>query len=76
MIQLLQVINYMIGTLEYTESDVKDIMFQIENGEISWEDLFDCLNLELNPNMIQHLERSESKWDSALHVIKMRRGVL
>ena len=76
MIQLLQVINYMFE-LEYTELDIRDYMSQIENGELSWDDLLEGLGVELShPGMMQYLEKSASKWDSALHVVKMRRDLV
>lgn len=74
MIHLLQIINYMYH-LEYTESDVKQYMTQIETGVLSWDDLLDGLGLELShPDMVKYI--NVSKWESANHVIKMKRGLI
>ena len=75
MIQLLQLLNHMYN-LEYTELDIRDYMSQIENGELYWEDLLDGLGLSCHPETIKYLEKSGSKWDSALYVVMMRRGLI
>ena len=73
MLQLLQIMNYMVTKLEYTKDEVEQYFTAIENGDMSLETALDVLGLEqFKPSIMEMTKEKLPKWRSALHVTMMR----
>jgi hypothetical protein len=76
MLALLQVINYMLVNLEYTEDEVKDAFRSVETGEIAFSELLGVLGLELNKTSLELATSKINRWPSAMRVVLMREGLV
>jgi len=77
MTYILQVINYMID-LGYTKQQIKGWFGDIETRQSGLDDLLDILDVEYPIDTM--FDRSEQviytgKWESALNIINIKRGV-
>lgn len=75
MLQLIQIMHYMINHLEYTEDEIEQHFEAIESGALSLETALCTLNLEpYHPKIMEMIKEKLPKWRSALAVTKMRHG--
>ena len=77
MLRLLQVMQYMLVDMEYTERELRATFQDIENGHSTFLDLMDALGLEsasgaMDMSAVEVIHAK--KWISALVVTKMRIG--
>lgn len=72
MLHLIQVINYMINTLEYGPDEVKDHFEAVLSGQITATELLEVLGLELSESAMVRFETAMPKYKSALAVINMK----
>lgn len=73
MLQILQVLNYMIQQ-GYSDLDIDDTFVSLLNNDYCVSELYDVLGLEV-PNDLSHFERSLPKWESAYHILKLKHGL-
>jgi hypothetical protein len=71
MLGLIQIINYMINTLEYDLIEIDSAFKEIENGDESIETLCDVLGIQLSPTMLQLATEKANKWESAYNTVKL-----
>lgn len=71
-LRLIQVIHRMFY-LEYTEDEIKEAFTAVQDGDITFDDLLDTLNID-NGSVTANLLAIEkiNKWPSALTVVKMK----
>lgn len=74
MLGLMQLIQYMSVTLEYTDLEIDDAFTAIVNGDETIETLCDVLGVDLNPTILVAAQAKVSKWKSAAAVIKMKQA--
>lgn len=77
MLRLLQVIQYMLVNLEYSETEVVEHLKAVQYGRLTFPDLLDVLGLESEGYTLDQLAESKIKsgrWYSALNVVKMKIG--
>lgn len=77
MLRLMQVIHYMIVTLEYTETEVTECMKSIQYSATPYDEfrnLLDVLNIETNVTMDELATKKivAGRWSSALYVTRMK----
>jgi len=73
MLQLIQIMTYMMSRLEYTKEEIEQHFEAIENGDMSLETSLDILGLEqFKPSIMELIKEKLPKWRSALHVTLMR----
>lgn len=73
MLQLIQVINYMVNVLKYSEDQVIQTFEEIESGHLTPTDLYLELGLESPTDLgVKMFEEKLNKWRTALSVIKIR----
>jgi hypothetical protein len=72
MLHLMQVIVYMLNTLEYTEDEIKSHFEAVLSGEITTVELLDIIGMDATDLQLARLEAALPKWHSALAVLKMK----
>jgi Mn-containing catalase len=75
MLALLQIMNYMLADLDYSEQEVKDLFRKVADDELSLEVLLDIIGLEISDLSLELAKEKLPKWKSALAVTKMRLGL-
>lgn len=75
MLHLIQVINFMINELEYTEEEIRAHFRDLVEGNVSVEDFMYGINLEFRNKMQEERFLSSlPKFESALWFVNMRKG--
>ena len=69
MLQLIQIMNYMLQHLEYSKEEVEEHFIAVESKALSLKALLDILNIEpYTPTIMAMLHEKLPKWRSALAV--------
>lgn len=75
MLTLIQLINHMSTTLEYTDDEIASYFESILQGDLSLEDLMNSVNVETPKAFILNIAKEKlPRWKDALEFVKLRNG--
>lgn len=72
MLHLIQLMNHMMNTLEYSVPEIQDIFSKSAAGELPLELILDSVNMEVKGNQLERMYRALPRWESALSVVQLR----
>lgn len=72
MLHLIQIINHMLYTLEYTEDEIRSMLDEAKEGSLPLEILLDSVNLDASEEQLKRLYAALPRWESALFVVQQR----